>query len=203
MVGARFEAEFARQGEYWGGLAASLTEEQFQARAGAARTALPTQFEESFEQQKMFWADANNSLTEAEFEAMMEDVLGEDTVAWTDLQPSRYKKSQLEQLLDLELARGRQQQDVKEKVKEKFKCDTCNLVFNTKQILMQHFLVHSKPGEAREWGCNFCKKCFKTASRLNLHMDMIHTVTPPIQCGECGKTFIRVGGLEKHRCRRK
>ena len=199
MVGARFEAEFARQGEYWGGLAATLTEEQFQAEAAGARAALPAQFEESFEQQKMFWADANNSLTEAEFDAMMEDVLAEDTVAWTDLQPSRYKKSQLELELDIELAQGREQQ----KGKEKFKCDTCNLVFNTKKILMQHFMVHSKPGEAREWGCNFCKKCFKTASRLNLHMDMIHTVMPPIQCGKCGKTFIRVGSLEKHRCRRK
>ena len=178
---AKFEADFKLQKKFWKQLSKTANDSEFTVRVEEhlkgnkvvmeKKRKLPKEFEAMFKKEKSFWSDANNSLNEEEFSAMIEDGLAKEQLAAEKLELAKYKKP---------------------KVVDKFQCATCNLVFNKKDTLKTHFLVHSKSKDALEWGCNFCKKCFKSAARLKLHMDLVHTVTAPIQCRVCGKTFIKV-----------
>ena len=178
---AKFEADFKLQKKFWKQLSKTANDSEFTIRVEEhlkgnkvmmeKKRKLPKEFETMFKKEKSFWSDANNSLNEEEFSAMIEDGLAKEKLAVEKLELAKYKKP---------------------KVADKFQCATCNLVFNKKDTLKTHFLVHSKSKDALEWGCNFCKKCFKSAARLKLHMDLVHTVTAPIQCRVCGKTFCKV-----------
>ena len=180
-IRAKFEADFKLQKKFWKQLSKTANDSEFNVRVEEhlkgnkvmmeKKRKLPKEFEAMFKKEKSFWSDANNSLSEEEFSAMIEDGLAKEKLTTEKLELAKYKKP---------------------KVVDKFQCATCNLVFSKKETLKTHFLVHSKSTESMEWGCNFCKKCFKSAARLKLHMDLVHTVTAPIQCRVCGKTFIKV-----------
>ena len=185
---AKFEADFKMQKKFWMQLSKTVNDSEFNVKVEEhlkgnkvtmEKRKLPKEFETMFRKEKSFWSDANTSLNEEEFSAMIEDGLAKEKFELGKAELAKYKKP---------------------KVEDKYQCPTCNLVFNKKDTLKTHLLVHSKSKDMLEWGCNFCKKCFKSAARLKLHMDLVHTVCAPVQCRVCNKTFIKVTWSSCHKC---
>merc|ERR1712126_745284 len=163
---AKFEADFKMQKKFWMQLSRTVNDSEFNVKVEEhlkgnkvtlEKRKLPKEFETMFRKEKSFWSDANTSLNEEEFSAMIEDGLAKEKFELGKAELAKYKKP---------------------KVEDKYQCPTCNLVFNKKDTLKTHLLVHSKSKDKLEWGCNFCKKCFKSAARLKLHMDLAHCLCP-------------------------
>ncbi|XP_026482846.1 zinc finger protein 626-like [Ctenocephalides felis] len=84
----------------------------------------------------------------------------------------------------------------KKEVSEKqvYKCEICNIIFSTKQMLSQHEMIHA---EERLFKCEICNKAFTRKYTLNLH-ERIHTGEGLFNCKICNKAFPRKHSLNLH-----
>lgn len=99
-------------------------------------------------------------------------------------------------------------------------CRACHLTFRSHDALLQHARVHlQEEGPA----CGLCGERFDSAEGLTLHLETHQTETPSRSesketsperssvpdarrdahtCSECGRSFVQLCRLRKHKCRR-
>ena len=79
---------------------------------------------------------------------------------------------------------------------ENLVCKICQKEFSSKHVLKQHiFNVHEKEGIV---SCEFCQKQFSTRYNLNIHIKTIHENIKEHKCNQCGKAFASSNHLKKH-----
>ena len=76
----------------------------------------------------------------------------------------------------------------------KFSCDTCKKVFQTKSNLNRHKSVHTKN---RSFPCPLCGKKFSQRGDVNRHQ-LVHKIEKTIVCEECGSFFSKPSDLKRH-----
>ena len=70
---------------------------------------------------------------------------------------------------------------------KKFKCDICEKLFKTKNILKNHFNQHHN-NSGKVYYCDVCTKSFQTQRALVLHKKSLHE-GKHYNCESCGKSF--------------
>ncbi|KAB0803169.1 hypothetical protein PPYR_00139 [Photinus pyralis] len=75
-----------------------------------------------------------------------------------------------------------------------FHCKFCLDIFDTKNDLEQHLLIHIN----HPYKCKNCEKSFSTKLRLRAHMQK-YCASKPFSCADCGKTFRTFGTLYQHK----
>ncbi|XP_029701367.1 zinc finger protein 835-like [Takifugu rubripes] len=99
-------------------------------------------------------------------------------------------------------------------------CRVCHLSFRSHNALLQHAKVHLQEGGP---ACGLCGGRFDSAERLTLHLETHQTEMPTRSesketspqrssvpdthrdthtCGECGRSFVQLCRLRKHKCLR-
>ncbi|XP_072948458.1 uncharacterized protein [Epargyreus clarus] len=76
-------------------------------------------------------------------------------------------------------------------IREKVKCDVCNLYFKN---LPNHMKSHNE----RPFACKVCKKCYPDRSTLNRHMKYVHKNIKDHVCAICNKQYVQIGTLRRH-----
>nr|XP_034825633.1 uncharacterized protein LOC117983253 [Maniola hyperantus] len=83
----------------------------------------------------------------------------------------------------------------KDKKKPKsFECPHCRRVFQHRNSLLYHILMHSEKQQV----CRECGKSFYTASALKIHV-RVHSDDRPCKCEECGREFRQWSDLKYHK----
>ncbi|XP_029441223.1 zinc finger protein 184-like isoform X2 [Rhinatrema bivittatum] len=77
-----------------------------------------------------------------------------------------------------------------------FRCPDCERSFGRKSTLTAHSKVHR--GDRPSFPCPECEKCFGCRSQLKRHL-ITHTGEKQFMCIECGKSFIQIWHLRRHR----
>lgn len=76
----------------------------------------------------------------------------------------------------------------------KHMCEICGASFKDRQLLNNHYVVHS---DERKHKCDECGKAFKLKVILNTHK-RIHNANNPYVCNVCGETFKWKQTRDKH-----
>ncbi|XP_072942284.1 uncharacterized protein [Epargyreus clarus] len=84
--------------------------------------------------------------------------------------------------------------DDKKKPAKRFECTECSRVFQHRNSLFYHTLMHSE----RHQVCKDCGKGFYTASALKIHR-RTHNDDRPCKCDECGRDFRQWSDLKYHK----
>uniref|UniRef100_A0A0K0DCJ5 Zinc finger, C2H2 type n=1 Tax=Angiostrongylus cantonensis TaxID=6313 RepID=A0A0K0DCJ5_ANGCA len=77
---------------------------------------------------------------------------------------------------------------------KRYRCDTCNAQFSSKDSLVSHMRYH--PG-LRAYRCTICTKSFCRSTSLALHMKM-HITGHRHFCQICGRWFKSLSSLNEH-----
>ncbi|KAK7062978.1 hypothetical protein SK128_027689 [Halocaridina rubra] len=77
----------------------------------------------------------------------------------------------------------------------KYKCDKCDQSFSTESYMNKHRLSHLG---VRPYTCVECGKSYLSASHLNQHYRMRHTMTKSFQCYMCGSCYRTKNQLKYH-----
>ncbi|XP_044740659.1 zinc finger protein 235-like [Chrysoperla carnea] len=81
-----------------------------------------------------------------------------------------------------------------------FSCIYCSRTFQLRKHLKLHLrLKHAgnlEPTDNGEFLCEICNQCYNTEETLSTHK-LLHTEKPYL-CGECGKSFMGITGLQLH-----
>ena len=74
-------------------------------------------------------------------------------------------------------------------------CKRCEESFQSKKLLKAHVnTVHRKLVK-----CNVCEETFDENFNLELHIRSKHEESRNLECNECGKTFVLMWRLRKHK----
>ncbi len=68
-----------------------------------------------------------------------------------------------------------------------YRCETCNMFFITKQMMVDHNKNHTGERE-RPFACEVCGRRFYQSTALKNHL-RLHTGEKPYVCSECGESF--------------
>lgn len=80
----------------------------------------------------------------------------------------------------------------------RFTCTKCHKCFVSKKNLIEHEGVHLPDHLKKTIPCPYCKKEFRTAKTVSIHVRFIHSNERPYICEECGKSFATSGCLTQH-----
>ncbi|XP_076234285.1 uncharacterized protein LOC143179118 [Calliopsis andreniformis] len=84
--------------------------------------------------------------------------------------------------------------DIVESIKKKcvdktiWQCKSCDRIFSTRAMLVNHEHMHSKEGTSVE--CNICAKKLASKNSLIYHKKSIHSTERPHMCQFCGNSFV-------------
>ena len=88
------------------------------------------------------------------------------------------------------------QKKLREKNKDKFKCEDCDAKFSTKSKLQIHIKqVHLK---IKDFHCEDCDAKFSTNGDLQIHIKRVHLKIKDFECKECDAKFSTNGHLKDH-----
>ncbi|XP_038213538.1 uncharacterized protein LOC119833552 isoform X2 [Zerene cesonia] len=87
-----------------------------------------------------------------------------------------------------------QKKEKKKSPSRRFECVQCGRVFQHRNSMMYHMLMHSEKQQA----CDDCGKRFYTATTLKIHRRM-HEGAKPFSCDVCGQHFRQSGDLKYHK----
>ncbi|XP_017793590.1 PREDICTED: zinc finger protein 665-like, partial [Habropoda laboriosa] len=85
-------------------------------------------------------------------------------------------------------------QDIIESIRRKcndktiWQCNTCNRIFSTRAMLLNHERIHK--GERISVECNICGKKLASKNSLIYHKKSIHSSERPHMCQYCGESFV-------------
>ncbi|XP_068627718.1 uncharacterized protein [Battus philenor] len=82
----------------------------------------------------------------------------------------------------------------KKKPTKRFECLLCDRVFQHRNSLLYHMLMHRD----RQHYCKDCDKGFYTAAALKIHR-RVHSGDRPCACDECGRSFRQRSDLKYHK----
>eukprot|EP00095_Tigriopus_kingsejongensis_P001230 snap_masked-scaffold160_size295910-processed-gene-1.8 protein:Tk01230 transcript:snap_masked-scaffold160_size295910-processed-gene-1.8-mRNA-1 annotation:"zinc finger protein 2 homolog" len=106
-----------------------------------------------------------------------------------------------QEFMNLEQARrhiGDERNTCIDEPKVTFTCQICQNVFNRKDVLRNHLLIHTGTSASkRTYKCRFCQRVFGGVTLLEIHLRS-HTGTRAIACQVCRKTFPSRSALKKH-----
>ena len=68
-----------------------------------------------------------------------------------------------------------------------FKCEICEIIFNSKVNLRSHF-KYNHDGNGKVFNCNVCTNSFQAQNKLTIHNK-----------NACGKEFSHAGNLKRHK----
>ncbi|OAD53931.1 Zinc finger protein 16 [Eufriesea mexicana] len=86
------------------------------------------------------------------------------------------------------------EQDIIDNIKKKridktiWQCKTCNRVFSTRAVLLNHEHIHKE--ERISVDCNICGKKLASKNSLIYHKKSIHSTNKPYMCQYCGESFV-------------
>lgn len=79
---------------------------------------------------------------------------------------------------------------------QKYKCDTCNIIFKYKSTLDLHISQHTER-QQKTYSCTLCDKVFGQSGNLARHMKT-HTGDKPFTCPVCSKACTTTSNLKDH-----
>lgn len=88
-----------------------------------------------------------------------------------------------------------QHQRVHEKQRDPYKCQECGLFFQIKSKYKTHMRIHQTVLAKGPKECPICKKMFVC---LSSHNRIVHLGLRTYECSECGKSFGKKSGLDRH-----
>lgn len=80
-------------------------------------------------------------------------------------------------------------------VEKNFECPICKKKFLEKSDVTGHIKSHD---DHKPFICSQCSKCFRTAWRLQAHVNRVHLGLRPFECPTCSVKFKTKSHLEKH-----
>ncbi|CAL7948516.1 unnamed protein product [Xylocopa violacea] len=86
------------------------------------------------------------------------------------------------------------EEDIIESIRKKglnktiWQCKTCNRVFSTQSVLLNHERIHNEERPGVE--CNICGKKLASKNSLTYHQNSIHSSVRPHMCQYCGASFV-------------
>ena len=89
-----------------------------------------------------------------------------------------------------------QHQRIHEKQRDPYKCNECGLLFQIRSKYNTHMRIHQT---ASSKGPKECKICNKKFVCLSSHNRIVHLGMRTYECSECGKTFGKKSGLDRHK----
>ena len=92
--------------------------------------------------------------------------------------------------------------DESHKVDEKYKCDKCEGIYDSKNDWYHHtYTIHStqmKWFDKTEFPCSECDAVFDTYTKTYKHKIKVHREEVPIDCDKCGKVYKSKTALKSH-----